>query len=460
MKALASLQGRLIALVLAAVAAVWLAAAVQTWFEVRHEIDELLDSHLAQAAALLVVQSAGEIDDDGPGVDAPSLHRYAPKVAFQVFHEGRLVLRSANAPVQPMIDVMRDDGRREREKGEEKEKSQFRTVLIAGTDWRVFAAYGAERDVRVLVGEQVSSRQDIVLAVLRATVQPLAIALPLLALAVWWAVYQGVQPLRRMSRLIAERRPQAIEPLVVPGAPSELRPVVDGLNGLFERITALVETERRFTADAAHELRTPIAGIRTQAQVALAETDDAQRRHALQATLVGCDRATRLVEQLLTLSRVEAGAAPARAAIDLSALVRQQVAELAPKAIDRGQNIEVRADAAHAVQADATLLAVLVRNLVDNALRYSPPGAQVRVTVNTHAGRVRLQVQDSGPGLPPEALARLGERFFRVLGTGQDGSGLGWSIVRRIAAVHGAQVLAGRSAVLGGLDVTVDWPAG
>ncbi len=447
-KPLASLQGRLIALVLAAVAVVWLAAAVQTWFEVRHEIDELLDSHLAQAAALLVVQQAGEIEEDGPGVDAPTLHRYAPKVAFQVFHEDRLVLRSANAPVQPMVGTEREG------------KPQFRTVRIAGTDWRVFSAYGAERDVRVHVGEQVSSRRDIVLAVLRGTAQPLAYALPLLALAVWLAVYQGVKPLRRLSRLIAERRPQATEALVVPGAPSELQPVVDGLNGLFERITALVAAERRFTADAAHELRTPIAAIRTQAQVALAETDDAGRRHALQATLAGCDRATRLVEQLLTLSRVEAGEAPARAPLDLSALVRQQVAALAPRAIDHGQTIQLQADGPCTVQGDATLLAVLVRNLVDNALRYSPPGAQVQVAVHAHAGPVRLQVQDSGPGLPPEALARLGERFFRVLGTGQGGSGLGWSIVKRIAAVHGAQVQAGRSKALGGLDVTVDWPTG
>ncbi len=448
MTMLRSLQARLLALVLTAVAVVWVAAAVQTWFEVRHEVDELLDSHLAQAAALLVVQQAGEVDDDGPGLDAPTLHRYAPKVAFQVFHEGRLVRRSANAPLQPMAEV------------EHEGKAKFRTVTLDGTAWRVFTAYGAERDVRVLVGEQLDSRRDIVLAVLRGTAQPLAIALPLLALALWAAVFHGVRPLRRLSRLIAERRPQATEPLDVPGAPSELRPVVDGLNGLFERINALLAAERRFTADAAHELRTPIAAIRTQAQVALAETEDTARRHALQATLAGCDRATRLVEQLLTLSRVEAGETPAQAKLDLSALVRQQVAELAPRALDRDQAIELQADALHTVLGDATLLAVLVRNLVDNALRYSPAGAQVQVSVQRLGERVRLQVEDSGPGLPPEALARLGERFYRVLGTGQDGSGLGWSIVRRIAAVHGARVQAARSAALGGLDVTVDLPAG
>ena len=445
---LRSLQGRLLALVLAVVSLVWLAAVLVTWFDARHELDELLDGHLAQAAALLVVQQSHEIvEDDSPGIDAPTLHRYAPKVAFQVFHEGRLVLRSANAPVAPMA-------------GERLEAHpSFRTVQINGAAWRVFAARGAERDVRVHVGEQLDSRNDILRAVLRSTLVPLSIALPLLALVVWWAVYQGMAPLRRLSRLIAERRPQATEPLVVPGAPCELQPVVEGLNGLFERIAALVETERRFTADAAHELRTPIAAIRAQAQVALAEADDAPRRHALRATLAGCDRATRLVEQLLTLSRLEAGAPPPSAPIDLSALVRQQVAELAPGAIDQGQVLEVRADQPCTLAADATLLAVMVRNLVDNALRYSPAGARVQVDVETSEGGVCLRVQDSGPGLAPEAMARLGERFFRVLGTGQGGSGLGWSIVRRIAAVQGAQVQVGRSATLGGLFVGVDWPA-
>lgn len=446
MKRLRSLQGRLLAWVLGVVAVVWLVAAARTWFDARHEIDELLDSHLAQAAALLVVQQIREVEDDGPGVDAPTLHRYDPKVAFQVFHEGRLVLRSANAPALPMAPAGSED------------KSRFRTVQIDGIAWRVFSASGAERDVRVHVGEQLSSRTAILRAVLRGTLQPLAYALPLLALAVWWAVYQGVAPLRRLQQLIARRRPQATEPLVVPGAPSELQPVVDGLNALFERIATLVETERRFTADAAHELRTPMAAMRAQAQVALAETDDAQRRHALRSVLAGCDRATHLVQQLLMLARVEAGAAPAQEAVDLSALVRQQVAELAPGAIDRQQALELQAQAPCTVRADATLLAVLVRNLVDNALRYSPPGARVLVAVDTADGHVRLRVQDSGPGLAPDALARLGERFFRVLGTGQGGSGLGWSIVRRIAAVQGAQWHARRSAALGGLDVMVDWP--
>ena len=193
--------------------------------------------------------------------------------------------------------------------------------------------------------------------------------------------------------------------------------MVDALNGLFGRIGALMESERRFTADAAHELRTPIAAIRAQAQVALAEPDDALRRHALQATLQGCDRATRLVEQLLTLSRLESADAPALAVLDLSALVRGVVGELAPKALDKQQRIELDAAPDCRVQGEATLLAVLVRNLVDNAIRYSPTGARVQVAVAQrgrhgapHGGRQRARPGRSRPAAPGRALLPRGRQ--------------------------------------------------
>ena len=218
-------------------------------------------------------------------------------------------------------------------------------------------------------------------------------------------------------------------------------------------------SERQFTADAAHELRTPIAAIRAQAQVALGEADEARRRHALQATLQGCDRAARLIEQLLTLSRLEVGSTPPMAALDLVALVRAVVAEVAPQALHKHQTIELDAADACPVKGDATLLGVLVRNLVDNAVRYSPAQASVRIAVTAGQGAVRLTVEDSGPGISDADLRRLGERFFRVLGSGEGGSGLGWSIVRRIATAHQAALHAGRSAALGGLRVEVQWHA-
>jgi two-component system sensor histidine kinase QseC len=443
-----SLQQRLLVLVIGMVVAVWLATAAMTWRDVSHELDELLDSHLAQAAALLVVQQTQEVEGEEHDLDAPSLHRYAPKVAFQVFHEGRLALRSANAPAQPMINAGPEPA------------SGYQTVQLEGTAWRVFATHGAEHDVRVYVGEQMHSRQSILWAVLRSTLLPMVVALPLLALAAWWAIRRGLLPLRQLGDTLAARQPQALTPVVMDDAPSEMLPMVSALNGLFERLTEMMASERRFTADAAHELRTPIAAIRTQAQVALGEADEAQRRHALHATLEGCDRATRLVEQLLTLSRLEAGTQPPVSKLDMRLLVQRVVADIAPQALDKQQNIELDAPGNQEalVSGDATLLSVLVRNLVDNAIRYSPGYATVRISVAASDQGVQLTVQDSGPGMNEANMARVGERFFRVLGTGESGSGLGWSIVRRIAAVHRAQVRMSASAELGGLLATVAFP--
>jgi two-component system sensor histidine kinase QseC len=441
-----SLQVRLFALVIGMVALVWLSTAVMTWIDVRHELDELLDGHLAQAAALLVARQAPEIDDDH-GVDAPGLHRYAPRVAFQVFHEGRLALRSANVTSEPMVSAARG-----LERG-------FATVSIDGRPWRVFAAQGSERDVQVYVGEAMESRAAILLAVLRSTLRPMLVALPVLALVAWWAIRRGMTPLRQLQHSLARRPADHLGPVAVDDAPAEIWPVVDSLNDLFERIAILLDAERRFTADAAHELRTPIAAIRAQAQVAMAACEEAQRRHALEATLEGCDRAARLVDQLLTLARLEADAAPPQRSVDLAAIARQVVAEIAPRALGKEQTLELQAAPNCLVAGDADLLAVLVRNLVDNAVRYSPPSARVRVQLARDGARVVMDVEDSGPGLSSTELKRLGERFFRAAGSAESGSGLGWSIARRVAAAHRAELRPDRSASLGGLAVRVVFPS-
>jgi two-component system sensor histidine kinase QseC len=454
---LASLQARLLAPVLTATVAVWLAAALGVWRDARHELDELLDGHLAQAAALLVAQQGVEIEhrregdgvgeDDAP-IDAPVLHRYGPRVAFQVWHEGRLVLRSAQIGSVP-LGV---------------HPSGFATRRIDGVEWRVFAARGAEHDIRVYVGERTDARAHILRSVLDGSLGPLLVALPLLAALLWWAVRRGLEPLRRLGLAVAQRDPQALQPLATDPAqaplPAEITPLVDALNTLFARIAGLIETERRFTADAAHELRTPIAAIRAQAQVALGAGDDeATRVAALRHTLAACDRATRLVEQLLTLARLEASGTAAREAVDLVRVARDVLAELAPFALARGQTLSLDGVPNATVRGAPLLLAVLVRNLVDNALRYAPDGARVAVDVTQERDGVTLRVQDSGPGLDEAQRARLGERFFRMLGNALPGSGLGWSIVRRIALAHGAQITTARSQALGGLDVTVSFAA-
>jgi two-component system sensor histidine kinase QseC len=337
----------------------------------------------------------------------------------------------------------------------------FETLRLSGEKWRVFAAREPGRNLLVYVGEQKDSRDDILYAVLRSLLVPAAVALPLLALAGWWSVRRGLAPLRSLSDQLRQRQPQALQPVAMADAPAEMAPLVAALNQLFGRIAALIDTERRFTADAAHELRTPIAAIRTQAQVALAAVVDDERRHALQQTLAGCDRAAHLVQQLLTLSRLEGQSAVSAGSqvVDLAVLARQVAADLGRSALSRGQQLELDAPQPCPVRGDEALLGVLLRNLLDNALRYSPDGAPVRLSL-AHDGRgTRLQLEDGGPGLSEADQLRLGERFFRLLGTGVDGSGLGWSIVRRIAATQGASITTGRSASLGGLAVTVLWPS-
>jgi two-component system sensor histidine kinase QseC len=427
---------------LSLVTVVWLGAAAATWSDAQHELDELLDGHLAQAASLLVLQADGDDDDIS---DAPVLHKYTPQVAFQVFIGGQLITRSSNAGQTPMsttgrgFSSVRDD---------------------KGAQWRVFATHNAQRDVTVFVGEQTQSREAILWALMRSMLWPLLIALPLLALAAVWSVRRGLVPLRQLSESLQSRPALTAEPVSLTGMPRELQPLVQALNILLARIDSMVALERRFTADAAHELRTPIAGIRAQAQVALgAGTNEPERRHALELTLAGCDRATRLVEQLLTLARLEEGGNTGAAAVDLCCVARRVAADLAPVALGRKQALELDTTGACPLPASEVLLTVLVRNLVDNALRYSPDGARVLLTVSRADGAVVFQVQDSGPGMTPEQLQRLGERFYRVLGNDQPGSGLGWSIVRRLVDVFGARVVAGRSEQSGGLSVTVTWPS-
>lgn len=440
-----SLQQRLLTRTLGGVLIVWVATAAFVWFEAQHEVDELLDAHLAQSAALLVVQQNATPDDDEPLLDAPTLHKYAHRVAYQVFDEDRLVMHSPNVAHTPMAQHTRG----------------FETLTLAdGKSWRIFAAPGRGRDVQIYVAERVDSRDEILRAVLRGFWPPLTIALPLLLIGLWWNVRSGLQPLQRLRQVLLKRDTQTLTPVSLPETPQEVQPMLDALNDLLQRLAQRMETERRFTADAAHELRTPIAAIRAQAQVALSSTtDDQVRKQALQDTLLGCDRASRVVEQLLTLARVEGPQDVASESFRLDQLAQQVMADLTPDALRRGQTLELLAPEPLQVNGQSTLWQILLRNLIDNALRYSPDGSVVRIEAQRLDPRhVQVTVQDSGPGLASTDMARLGERFFRVLGNSATGSGLGWSIVRHIASLQHVDVQVGKSADLGGLQVTLRYP--
>ncbi|CAL1239689.1 ATP-binding protein [Candidatus Methylocalor cossyra] len=269
---------------------------------------------------------------------------------------------------------------------------------------------------------------------------PIAIGLPLLGLALALAIGQGLKPLLEVSRQVARCDAQRLAPLPSRDVPAEIKPLIDQLNGLFGRIAESLANERRFTADAAHELRTPIAAIRAQAQVAQQARDPDTRNHALDGLVRGCERAAQLIDQLLTLARLDARAGPPQGHCDLLPVVRTVLAELAPWAHGRGIALELLGDESVPVPADETLLLqVLVRNLVDNAVRYSPAGQTVTVRVAAEPRAVRLEVLDRGPGIPAAERDRVLGRFYRLAGY-EEGAGLGLSIALRIAELCGARL--------------------
>ena len=436
-----SLKARLLAALLAAVALVWLATAAYTYFDARHEINELLDAHLAQSAALIVAQVGHELEEIDLD-DVPSPPERARRVAFQVWERGTVLrLHSANAPQARLSP--RAEG--------------YSSALIEGRSWRVFGIWDARRRFLVQVGERDETRREIAAGIAANLLAPLALALPVLGLFIWLSIGRALKPLDRLGHEVAARAPDSLGALAAQDAPQEVVPLVRSLNALFERVGRLLESERRFTADAAHELRTPLAALKTQAQVARGASGDAARNHALDSVLAGCDRATRLVDQLLTLARLEPDQArqPPQA-FELGAVARRVIAELAPAALAKKVDIELAADQPVSIAGYPDLIGVLLRNLVDNAVRYSPAGTTVRVEIAPG----RIVVTDEGPGIAPEERSKVGERFYRILGSGEEGSGLGLSIVRRIADIHGAQLILGAPPAGKGLQATLRFSGG
>ncbi len=422
-----SLSRRLLLLSLAAVAVVWVASSIFAVVRVRHEAGELLDAHLVQAAAMLHARVGDDVDESELE-HAPELHRYARGLAFQVWEEGlKLRLHSANAP---------DTRLSPQERG-------FSDVESGGRAWRVYSSLDRKGRVLVQVAEERRARDRIAGSVAGALLLPMIVGLPVLGLLIWLALRSGLKPLVALGRDVAVRDPDNLQPLEAADVPREVGPLVASLNGLFGRLRQSIDHERRFNADAAHELRTPLAGVRAQAEVALGASADAERTHALRQVIAGCDRAARLVDQMLTLARLDPKRTLAGGArFDLATVARDAIAEIAPAGHARGVDVALDASPAQIV-GDPALVAILLRNLLDNAIRHGPAGTTVEVGVQAVAGGAELVVTDQGPGVPPEERDRLGERFHRVLGTGETGSGLGLSIVRRIAELHHAEVAFG-----------------
>lgn len=419
-----SLRRRLLATLLAGVLLVWLGAAAVTAWETRAEMQELLDAHLAQSASLLAAQIGDEIDEVELEHAHP-LHKYARNVAFQIWEGGdKLLLHSSDAPSTKLSPT---------EEG-------FSDAAVNGRNWRVFSHWDSKREYLVQVGEATDARERLAGKILQRLVQPLLIALPLLGLLVWFAVGTAFNPINRIGAALARRDPHYLAP-IEGEVPKEIAPMVERLNGLLERVRSSLEGERMFTSDAAHELRTPLAALKTQLQVVQGAADSKEREHAIVNAIAASDRATHLVEQLLTLARLEHAAWQSQGeAIDLHGLAAQALAESAALAAERRISLSLLGEPALMVRGHAGLLAILLRNLLDNAVRYSPAHTEVSVNLSRAAHGAVMEVQDQGPGIPAHERDNALRRFHRLEGVEASGSGLGLSIVARIAQLHGAQL--------------------
>ena len=435
-----SLRARLTGALLLAVLAFAALQAAVTYRTARAETEALFDAQMQRIALSLSGSlGAGALSDDAPAADTPA----AREMIIQIWRaDGVMLYRSPQGRLLPPQTVI-----------------GFSDTVAGGEPYRIYALRTATQVVQVAQQTEARGRMAGQLA-LRA-VLPVALLAPVLMLIVWWVVGRAIGPIERVRRQVAARRPDDLAPLPTAGLPAEVRPLVGEMNGLLTRLSAAWDALTHFTADAAHELRSPLAALRLQAQSLQRAPDDATRAIATERLLAGIDRATRLVEQLLALARQEgAGEGAERVSLDLTALARNALADAEPEAARRAIALTLDAPTAHVVlRADEAALAVLLRNLLGNALRHTPPGGQVRVGVREEASVIDLTVEDSGPGIAPDERARVQDRFYRVPGTPGHGSGLGLAIVRAIAERHGAALTLDASPTLGGLRVMLRWPA-
>ena len=405
-------------------------------------LDEAPDGH--HEHTLLIRVWRGRATGVGAALVRNDGHAYETKLAFQVRDPaGRLLLRSDSGPNEALAPLA----------------PGFADRVIAGQHWRTFTLK-APSGRWYQSGELSAIREEIAEDIALGTLLPLLIVLPLIALLTWLVVRWASGNLERVSDAVTRRAPEHLEPIRLDRVPREMQGLVQALNDLLERLRRELARQRRFTADAAHELRTPIAALRVHAYNVRHAPSDDERAQSQDRLDAGIQRMELLVAQLLALSRIEnAGATRTHVPVDLVALVRQHERDFATLDIAAGKRLRLELAPA-AVSGDASALDALARNLIDNALRYTPAGGEVLVRTARDGNGVVLTVEDSGSGIPEAARERVFERFHRELGTGVEGSGLGLAIVAEALQQHGGRVALDASPMLGGLRATVTLPAG
>ncbi|MGJ7543614.1 ATP-binding protein [Variovorax sp. LT1R16] len=433
-----SLRARLLFFLLAAIVLAAGAQALVAYRTVLKEADEIFDYHMQQMAMSLRAGLPPSAAVGGIG-SADQNFEFVVQVWTA---DGERIFESADRAALPQIAVL-----------------GFADVQARGTTYRVYSMQA--RGLVIQVAQDMAVRRQMAGALALRTVMPVGLMAPILMLVVWWVVSRSLAPVARVRTQVAARQADDLSPVNESGLPEEVRPLVHELNLLFERVRHAFEAQKHFVADAAHELRSPLAALKLQVQGLQRAQDEATREVAVGRLTAGIDRATRLVEQMLALARHEASVASGAAAtqVDLSELARLAISDVVAAAQARHIDIGVdEASATAAVTGHAEALRMLLRNLLDNAVKYTPESGRVDLRISAEDDGVALVVEDSGPGLPAEERERVLDRFYRAGASQASGSGLGLAIVKSIADLHGASVVLDASERLGGLRATVRFP--
>ena len=445
-----SLRRTLLAVLLGLTLVLWVGSAAIVYVEARRESQELFDQSLTETGHLLLSLVEKDVREHGltgpidlPLRGQPNPHHY---LLFKVRDAQQRVLYRNDAASDIALSRSAPDG--------------LSWTTIAGQRWRLFSLWDRQRSLQLLVAEPTSHRDDISRGFFYRIALFGLLLVALATIAIWWSIHRVFRVLQVSADEVSARTPHELADVNLSGAPAELHPLLLEINRLFGRVRHSRDNEQRFTADAAHELRTPLAAIKTNLQV-LQRARSAQEREEFIAALgASVERATRLVNQLLALALLDPQAQETVLALapgDLAPLLARQEAQWQALAVPYGLALTVSmAPAPCALDADS--LQILLRNLVDNALRYTPAPGAVAVSCGVEEGRSYLRVADTGPGIAPEMHERVFERFVRLGGAQLPGSGLGLSIVRRIAERHGAHIVLGAGLQGRGLALTVIFP--
>jgi two-component system, OmpR family, sensor histidine kinase QseC len=449
-----SLRSTLLTWTLSTAMVVWLVVSGLVFRTARAEVNSVFDAHLAQSARVLLSLISGELLEEYLSTSEPSEalragleeinahlspHRYATELAFQFsVGSGDMRFNSARAPRQPLSGDI--DG--------------FTDATVDRQSWRVYTAHDQTGMVLVRVAEQHQVRSRLLNELTFKILVPPAFGMLLLALLVWQSVRVSLAPLDRLADSIREREPGCVDQLDAAAVQPEVRPLVESLNDMMSHLRRVLENERRFTADAAHELRTPLSGLKAQAQLALRTESDDTRRKALQTIDLAVTHAAHVVDHLLSLAQLDSLPAVRREAVNLAALLPEAAKLVELEARAKSVAISSPATPGHWISGAHDALLIMFRNILDNAVRFSPVNGRIQVSFAANDSAVSVAIEDDGPGVPAAEREKVLQRFYRRASPGVKGVGLGLSIVQRIVEMHGA-TMALDDAPSGGLRVTV-----